>query len=92
LSFADEGAFGVVLRPEVADDLRLDGGVDGAVESSDPLALDGNIALFDDGHLDFGGRGRRRGRVALGASDEVQGSGGGEQSHRDDGDPALAIG
>lgn len=43
----DERAFAVILLYEVAGDLGLNVGIDVAIESSDPIAVDGDILLLD---------------------------------------------
>ncbi len=46
LAFLYDGAFAVVLLDEVAGDLRLDVGVDEAVERANPFVGDGDIRLL----------------------------------------------
>jgi hypothetical protein len=73
----DELAFLVELVEEVAFDLGLDRGVDGAVERRDPLADHRHVLLDDRGRLDL--RGRRGCRLAAAAAGSRD-----QYSHRDE--------
>jgi hypothetical protein len=80
--FVNEGAFAVILFYEIAGDLGLDVGVDRAIEGGDPVAVDGDVLLFDGDDDDVE---RRRSRLRLGITGatghEQQG---GQQKRRKD--------
>ncbi len=96
LALLDDGALAVVLLDEIAGDLRLDVGIDEAVEGADPLVGDGDIGLLDgddiDGHgahsagggcrLRVVATGKERDRESSGCSEKDVGSTGGLQPIR----------
>ena len=52
LPLADERPFGIILTHQIPGYLRLDRRIDHAVERADPLPLNWEIALLDDGYFD----------------------------------------
>jgi len=80
--FVNEGAFAVILFYEIAGDLGLDVGVDRAIEGGDPVAVDGDVLLFDGDDDDVERRRSRRRLGITGATGHEQQ--GGQQKRRKD--------
>ena len=80
--FVDERAFAVVLLYEIAGDLGLDVGVNGAIEGGDPIAVDRDVLLLNRNNNDIE-RARRRGRLGI-TGTTGQDQHGGQQKRRKD--------
>jgi hypothetical protein len=62
--FVDERAFAVILLYEIAGDLGLDVGVNGAIQGGDPIAVDRDVLLLNRNHNDIE-RARGGGRLGI---------------------------